>query len=731
LRELNKGSLTKTLENPNHKIMTKNLMESPVNMHCRIRSNPVSSLSTNKSLRLVCLSVLYCMPNVAAFNVPSGSRRSVCFRLDENVLVSVDSRASWTRRAKGKRMDDEDDVEKNNDQTNDKSAGRSSRRKSKQDDDITITPPNWNMTESTSKVLASPKERLESALRQKRAKAELNRLTHSPDAPFDVAGSLAALKPKDSPSSGIPSPLSRYMMDHEARVQHLESQMLALCRQNSYLEATKLRDELHRLHLEDCGFVLQANHAFYKAMSAKSYEDMLEIWHADDTIECIFPSHPPLIGYEAVLGSFKETFYAISKLANSPSPSTVKSTQTMYSSLHANTVEPQNVRLSIKGNTAHVTCEEHVYGTTFKRGVGRKRELIKKFVATNVFRKVCTEEADIKWKMVHHHGSWHVDYDILAQKIYKDTNTDKSSKARLYDSRFRQTDSFEQVNSLSFRSGKEKSPIGDAVSKIVFGHSSLLTQDKDKKKSSGAGSSISSLEKLLGLGGSTSNSDFGGLGSGSASGQEGKSVRIFKGSLSDLLKSGLVGGTDDDEDEADDEEEFVDLEDEQDEFYMENLEDEDDEDEETTTQAIIHINPIFEDDKSSVKRENSSNSTSTTKSTSENDTSNSRNKQLDSTKSKKFSMEEGGAKYKDELRQNCISALRRLCDQGSISQKQKRVLLTDIITCSARGEFSMVEVAFELLCGESGEDEIDEAEEEFADQCRVFANELLNSAAST
>jgi len=43
----------------------------------------------------------------------------------------------------------------------------------------------------------------------------------------------------------------------------------------------------------------------------------------------------------------------------------------------------------------------------------------------------------------------------------------------------------------------------------------------------------------------------------------------------------------------------------------------------------------------------------------------------------------------------------------------------------------MVEVAFELLCGESGEDEIDEAEEEFADQCRVFANELLNSAAST
>ena len=34
---------------------------------------------------------------------------------------------------------------------------------------------------------------------------------------------------------------------------------------------------------------------------------------------------------------------------------------------------------------------------------------------------------------------------------------------------------------------------------------------------------------------------------------------------------------------------------------------------------------------------------------------------------------------KDALRQNCITALRNLCNQGSISPKQKRVLLTDII----------------------------------------------------
>jgi ketosteroid isomerase-like protein len=84
---------------------------------------------------------------------------------------------------------------------------------------------------------------------------------------------------------------------------------------------------------------------------------------------------------------------------------------------------------------------------------------------------------------------------------------------------------------------------------------------------------------------------------------------------------------------------------------------------------------------------------------------------------------------KDALRQDCISALRKLAVQGSISSKQKRVLLTDIISCSAKGEFSMVEVAYELLCGEG--DDKDEAEEEFADQCRVFAHSLPETPSSS
>ena len=82
---------------------------------------------------------------------------------------------------------------------------------------------------------------------------------------------------------------------------------------------------------------------------------------------------------------------------------------------------------------------------------------------------------------------------------------------------------------------------------------------------------------------------------------------------------------------------------------------------------------------------------------------------------------------KDVLRQSCISMLRQLTQQGILSPRQKRVLLTDIIYCSANGEFSMVEVAYELLCAEGEQDEAEIAQEEFAEQCRVLASSLERS----
>jgi hypothetical protein len=77
----------------------------------------------------------------------------------------------------------------------------------------------------------------------------------------------------------------------------------------------------------------------------------------------------------------------------------------------------------------------------------------------------------------------------------------------------------------------------------------------------------------------------------------------------------------------------------------------------------------------------------------------------------------------ETLRQKCIATLRKLSDQGQLSSNQKRVLLTNIITSSAKGETSMVEVAYDLLCtGEDTDPEVDSGMADFTEQCRVFAS---------
>merc|ERR1712157_468544 len=102
---------------------------------------------------------------------------------------------------------------------------------------------------------------------------------------------------------------------------------------------------------------------------------------------------------------------------------------------------------------------------------------------------------------------------------------------------------------------------------------------------------------------------------------------------------------------------------------------------------------------------------------------------LPSSLTKNNNNESSSSDSQSSLRQECIQTLRKLCAQGSISQNQKRLLLTDIISCSTKGENSMVEVAYDLLLltplSDSKKDFDDDGEEEFADQCRVLADALL------
>jgi ketosteroid isomerase-like protein len=338
-------------------------------------------------------------------------------------------------------------------------------------------------------------------------------------------------------------------------------------------------------------------------------------------------------------------------------------------------MEPSGVRVTVKGGgTAVVTCDERVYARRFVRGRRRQTELINQLTATNVFRKVGG-----RWYLTHHHASWHPESEAAKHALSRSLQSSSSSSS--HGSIVRDGDNNDNNH-------KESSAMMDGIL------------------------GMSNFGPLLGGGGS---------GGGGDSGQEQRKPKIVMGgSLSDLLggklgellgNSGVssseaggsaiirfhrIEGEQDDDDDDDDDDEEEDLE-----FISDELDDDDDDDDED------------DEDDSMIILETQRTNESTKSSTS--------SKAISSSKESKTS---NSAAPKDSLRQNCISALRKLCQQGNISPKQKRILLTDIITSSAKGEFSLVEVAYELLWGESD----DVVEEEFADQCRVFATQLEDAS---
>ena len=109
----------------------------------------------------------------------------------------------------------------------------------------------------------------------------------------------------------------------------------------------------------DCGYVLQANTAFYKSFTDKNFDEMKKVWMQSESVQCIHPSHEPLVRYKNVMASWKGMF-----------DSDVKNFQ-------MNSMVPYSIRLSVKGCTALLTCNEEVYTAKFVRGVGKTKELIK------------------------------------------------------------------------------------------------------------------------------------------------------------------------------------------------------------------------------------------------------------------------------------------------------------------------------------------------------------------
>ena len=110
--------------------------------------------------------------------------------------------------------------------------------------------------------------------------------------------------------------------------------------------------------------VIAANAAFYAAFSAGDFDGMKRMWADDDSISCIHPGWPAIVGHATVIGSWRDI------LQSPERPQIV-------------CAEPQAI---VAADQARVLCIELVEGTPL--------------AATNYFKRI-----DGGWRLVHHQSS--------------------------------------------------------------------------------------------------------------------------------------------------------------------------------------------------------------------------------------------------------------------------------------------------------------------------------------
>ncbi len=125
--------------------------------------------------------------------------------------------------------------------------------------------------------------------------------------------------------------------------------------------------------------LLAANAAFYAAFEALDFDAMRRVWAHDESVVCVHPGWPPLMGWLEVRESWR---------------SIIAGTDYMR-------IRPSQESVFLEGGAglgegiARVLCVENIY--TVQQGMSVHSQI----ACTNLFR----QEADGSWSLVHHHGS--------------------------------------------------------------------------------------------------------------------------------------------------------------------------------------------------------------------------------------------------------------------------------------------------------------------------------------
>lgn len=530
----------------------------------------------------------------------------------------------------------------------------------------------------------------------------------------------AIIAEKEASIEGLSEEAARYSVTGE--VEMTPSLVDAQKNQVEVLEkANELQAELDQLHVDDCGAVLLANLAFYEAFSAKDDDWMQSCWWHSPSSICIHPSQPPLIGSTAILNSFKTAFRNGMKGVRG---SATTGAEGIY-------VLPNNFRaFSVRGTTASLVCDEEIFSRSGDSSPGGI--MVNKLLTTNVFRKI-----NGNWKLCHRHASFHPETTAARAALKAEPgllDEDESSKSK----------SNRQASGLTLKKmsgeGKSRRPTGgpgvpESLESLNTANILGIPSPKEEPKKAPGGdmslSKIISLSDLLGGGDQDDNDDDpndkdigdaladmllnAGDSGGATSSTTGKGTpddpfvtrRIIRlspgafssnlfisftpgisltsatptcsisdGKIDDSLANQIKGG--DDEKNA-----------------VIDLRGKSKEEQKELISQLVDM--AAKDAAESVAEEAAANDSSP------ND--------------------------EESLQKRCINTLRNLEQHGMISQKQKRILLTDIIQATSEGRVSIIETAFDLLCdGEecelnSDDDETETGIADFTEQCRVFASE--------